>query len=342
MGRRKSARGVKADVEAAERGRIERALDKLEERLAAAPEGLHLAGLPADEPAIQSAGLPPAAAMFYRRWDGLEIAGGDATILSASQVQAATAGAEAEGRLAPGDVVIGERGRDLYVLPADPWQEGGDVVFVDEGGDRLPEASTLAHLALGWVAEASVLYGSDGEFRDELFGDDGDLLPAVKRKLLRRRLDFDPDAPRARLELARALLRDGEARAAAAELRTTLERAPELAFAHHELGHALAAQGDVAGAGEAHARAAAACRDPDLQAHFWAWAALRAAPEAQAEAIAKVLERRPHFAAEQAKAACELLEREQVAAARDVITLGLAIAPRHLELLDLQRRVAAS
>jgi tetratricopeptide (TPR) repeat protein len=342
VGRKKSTRGLETGVEAAERGRIERALDRLEERLAAAPEGLHQPGDPAEPAAIEAAGLPPAAVMFYRRFDGLEIAGGDAVILQAAQVRAATAAAEAEDRLAPGDVVIGEIGRDLFVLPADPWDEGGDVVRVDEGGDRVPEASTLAHLALGLVAEASVLYGNDGEFKDDLFGEDGDLVPAVKRRLFRRRLDFDPDAPRARLELARALLRDGEARAAAAELRTTLERAPQLSWAHHELGHALAAQGDPEGASEAHAKAAELCPDADLQAHFWAWAAMRAGPERRAAFVARVLERRPHFAAEQAKAARELLEREDVDTARDVIALGLAIAPRHLELLELQPRVATA
>lgn len=342
MGRRKSARGEDTGVDTAERGRIERALDRLEERLAAAPEGLHHAGPPATAAAIEAAGLPPAAAMLHRRYDGLEIASGDAAILATTQVLAATRVAESEGRLRPGDIVIAERGRDVYVLPADPWEEGGDVVVVDEGGDRLPEASTLAHLALGWVAEAGVLYGQDGEFRDDLFGEDGDLLPAVTRKLLRRRLDVDPDAPRARLELARALLREGEARAAAAELRTTLERAPELSWAHHELGQALAAQGDLEQASAAHRRAADTCPDPDLQAYFWAWAARRATGEAREQAAAQVLKRRPRFAAEQAKAAQELLEREEPDTARDVIALGLAIAPRNLELLELQARATGA
>lgn len=339
MGRRKAGRGAGDEVDPAARGVIERALDRLEERLRAAPYGLHRSGEPASDAAVEAAGLPPTAAMFYRRWDGLEIAIGEAAILPVAQVPEATRAAREEGRLQPGDLVVAERGRDLFVLPADPWEEGGDVVLVDEGGDRMPEASTLSHLALGWVAEAAVLYDADAEFRDDLFGEDGELLPAAERRVLRRRLDVDPDAPRPRLSLARALLRAGEARAAVAELRRTLVCAPQLAWAHHDLGRALSVLGDDPAASAAHRAAAEATTDPMLAAYFLAWAARRAGPETRGELAAQVLQRRPGFAAEQVQAARELLDRDDESSAREVVALGLSVVPGHVELLDLRQRI---
>src|SRR5690606_37316301 len=201
-----------------------------------APSGLHRVGAPADPLALARAGLPDEAAALWRRWDGIELAGGEAELLAIAEQEHATREAGEAGILREGDRVIGRYGGALLVVPADPWEEGGEVVMVEDDGERAPYASSVARLALGLVAEMSVLYDDEGEYREDLFGDDGQLTARAERRLLRRRLDFDEDAPFPRFRLAQLLRRAGEHRAARAELRRVLRCAPEFAWAHWELG----------------------------------------------------------------------------------------------------------
>ncbi len=330
-----------AGVDPDEAARIEHALDRLDDRLVGAPPGLHRVGGPASASACAEAGLSPAAAMLWTRWDGLEVGGEMARVLPVAEMGPATEAADAQGLLRPGDRVMGEVGRDLLVLPEDPWAEGADVVLIEEGGERLPEASSAAHLALGLVGEASVVFGDDGEFRDGLFGEDGDPTEATRRKVLRRRLDLDPDAPRPRLRLAQRLLAAGELRGAASELVAVLKRAPELPWAHETLGRIHEAQGDLEQARRAYQAAAEpmASIDTAAAAYFLARAARCAQGPQQEEIAARVRAQRPTFAREQVDAARALLERDARADAREVVAVGLAVSPAQVELLALREQI---
>ncbi|MEX1363981.1 MAG: tetratricopeptide repeat protein [Nannocystaceae bacterium] len=332
---------VPPGVDPEEAARIEQALIRLEERLYVAPPGLHRVGDPASAEAIAAAGLPPAAAMLWARVDGLEVGAEMSRILALAEIEGATARAEADGWLQPGDVVIGEDGRDLLVLPQDPWAEGADVVRIEEGGERLPEASTVAHLALGLLGEASVMFGDDGEYRDELFGEDGELTQAAHRRLLRRRLDCDPDAPRARLRLAQHLLAAGELRGAKGELEQVLRRAPELPWAHETQARVAIAQGSPERARRAYAKAAELVEplEPAQAAYFRAQAARFAEGDEREALVQRVRSARPGFAREQVEAAEALLEREALPQAREVVELGLVVSPGQVELLALRGRL---
>lgn len=328
-----------------EAARIEQALERLEERLMSAPPWLHRVGSPAAPPALAAAGLPPAAALLWARYDGIEVGAEMARILPLGAIDDATLAAEAEGLLRPGDRVVGEIGRDLLVLPADPYEEGADVVLVEEGGERLPEASTAAHLALGLVGEAAVLLDDEGEFRDELFDEEsGELTEPAQRRILRRRLDLDPDAPRARLRLAQLLLQAGELRAAGSELRQVLRRAPELPWAHEALGRVKEALGEAGDACRSYLAAAErmAPVDPELAAYFRARAARCAEGDERAAIAAKVKQARPEFAREQVDAARVLLERGARKDAAEVVALGLAVQPGQVELLALRGELEAA
>lgn len=313
-----------------------------------------MAGDPADEAALAASGLPPGAALVWSRWDGLLLAHGELRLLPLAELAAAQA--EAAERLAAGDRVIGERGGDVLVLAGDPHAEGADVVLVEEDGERLPHSSCVDLMVLAALGEAAALFDEEGEFQEELFGEDGELTSAAERRLLRRHLDLDPDAPLARFRLAQALRRAGELRAAAGELGQLLRRAPEFAWAHHELGRARLGLGDEAAATRAFIAAADHAAEPGLAAYFLAWACLArgTGPEGQApkdrrkrlpdraELAAQVLQRSPSFAANQEAGVREMLEAEDGPRADEMLKLGLAVVPGHLGLLSLREAVAAA
>jgi tetratricopeptide (TPR) repeat protein len=323
-------------------GRDEAVLDRIEDRLRDASDGLHTVGAPASVAALEASGIDADERAVWTRWDGIELLVGEARLLALAEIAGATEQAREAGTLKDGDLVIAERGRDLLVLPSDPWAEGAAVVRVEEAGDRSPEASSVAHLVIGWLGEIAVLYDDHGEFHDELFGEDGELVPAVERRLCRRRLDLDPDAPNARLRLAELLREAGELNAAKAELQQVIKRAPEFAWAHFALGRTLLAL-EHRDRALAAFRAAAQCHgEAGQQAWFLAWAALAADGDTRAALGKQVLALRPEFAAHQAEAVGALLEREREAQAREQLELGLAVLPGHLELLRLRGELATT
>ncbi len=322
--------------EGGEYARLEAVLDRVEDRFHDATPGLNRLGSPATREALGRCGLPRGAALLWGRWDGLDLGSGEARILPLGQLDGATQRARDEGRLQAGDRVIGGRGRDLFVLPADPWEEGADVVLVEETGERWPDATSIAHLVLGLLGEIAVLIDDEGEFREDLFGDDGELTQRAERRVLRRRLDLDPDAPAPRYRLAVALRRAGEARAARSELNRVLKAAPELAWAHHERGRALLDLGAREDAARSFVRASEILEDADLRAHFLAWAALATGSAAHAAAARACA---PAFSAHAAAGVQELVAREQVGPARELLALGLAVQPGNVELLALRDRL---
>jgi hypothetical protein len=323
--------------------------DRIEDRLRDAPLGLHQVGEPADPEALARAELPEEAVVLWRRYDGLGLGNGEARLLSLAESELATSEAKDAGILREGDRVIGETGLALLVLPADPWAEGGDVVMVEDDGERAPYASSVIRMVIGMLAEMSVLYDDEGEYRDGLFDEQGELTAKAERRLLRRRLDFDEDAPFPRFRLGQLLRRAGELRAARSELRKVLHRAPEFAWALWELGRAeleLAGSDDDPercriNARESFAAAAEKTEDRSLRALFLAWQA-RASQDSERERLARaVLELDPAFVVTREAAVREAIEDGDPERARELLELGLAIEPRHLGLLALRGAIAA-
>ncbi|WAS89875.1 tetratricopeptide repeat protein [Nannocystis punicea] len=362
-----------------ERRRVLNNLDRIEDRLRDAPDGLHDAGAPASERDLAASGLDPDVALLWGTYDGFDLGGGEARVYPLDEHAGATEAAEADGRLRPGDRVIGERGRDLLVLAADPHAEGADVVLVEEDGERLPCASSVDRMVLALLGEFSVLFDEDGEYQADLFGDDGELTSAAERRILRRHLDLDPDAPLARFRLAQSLRRAGELRGAAQELRQLLRRAPDFVWGHLELGRVRLGEAKPNDAVAAFRKAAELAADPGLRAHCLALACLalsnmsekpgpsaqgakampeKTGPSAQgskampektgasardserAALAAAVLAANPQFTAAQEAAVRDALERGDAAAADEQLALGLAVVPGHLGLLSLRPALA--
>ena len=334
-----------------ERRRVEHSLDRIEDRLRDSPDGLHMVGDPAEPRALAASPLAAAAQLLWSRWDGLDLAHGELRLYSLAEL----AVAQSDERLADGDVVIGERGGDLLVLAGDPHAEGADVVLVEEDGERLPHSSSVDLMILAALGEAAALFDEEGEYQADLFGPDGELTHAAERRLLRRHLDLDPDAPLARFRLAQSLRRDGEWRAAAQELTQLLRRAPDFAWGHHEVGRAKLGGGDAFAATRAFVEASERAREAGLAAYFLAWACLArgACPEGKVEKgrralptrealAAAVLQRSPGFAAGQEAGVRAALEDEDGARADEMLKLGLAVVPGHLGLLSLREAVASA
>ncbi len=355
-----------------ERRRVQHNLDRIEDRLRDAPEGLHAVNPPADAEALAASPLPPAARLLWGQWDGLELAAGELRLWPLAELAQADASLRAEDRLRPDDILIGERGNDILVLCADPHAEGADVVLVEEDGERLPHSAGVDLLVLAVLGEIAVLYDEEGEFQEHLFKADGQLSRTAERRLLRRHLDLDPDAPLARFRLARSLRRAGELRAAASELRQLLRRAPDFAWGQHERGRVSLALGDAADAGQAFLQASELAGDSGLRAYFLAWACLaaeaatttsstpdasapvpadskpergrskppRAKPGLDRNALsAQVLTHSPEFVRAQEAAVRAALEAEDAPRAEESLRLGLAVVPGHLGLLSLRPAV---
>lgn len=298
----------------------------------------------ADDLAEYGPDLPHA--LLWSRWDGLSLAHGGTEILPVAEHGDETRSALEQGIIAEGDRVIGCVGADLLVIPSDPWEDGADVLLVDDEGQRGPYASTVERLVLAAIAESAVIYDDDGEFRDEIFEDESDQYTSkIRRRMLRRRLDMDPDAPLPRFELAQNLAAAGEWRAAATELTRVVELAPNFNWAHHELGCVLQTladaeqpgQGTCRKAASAHAEAAELSSDPSSKAYFLAWACLASPAGDEREARARqVLALEPNFPKQQEAAVHELIADGHAERAQIHLRLGLAVQPRHLGLMNVR------
>jgi tetratricopeptide (TPR) repeat protein len=325
------------DLSRGELRRLDAALDRIEERLRSAAPGLHEAGPPAGPRALEQAPLDAADRGLWARWDGLSLGHGDARLFPLAEIEGDTLAARDAGLIRAGDVVVGERGRALLVRSHDPWEDGADIVAVEEDGERAPEASTLPLLVLGLLGEASILFDEDGEWNEGLFGEDGALTSDSERRLLRRRLDVDPDAPLARFRLAQLLRRAGEHRAAVAELEGVLRRAPGFVWCHLELGRALLALDDRPAAERIFEGAVKHAHEAGLAGLCHAMAALASDGEARESHAAAALDAYPGLPAAHEAGAREALEESDLARAHELVDVGLAVAPRHLGLLALAR-----
>jgi hypothetical protein len=116
--------------------------------------------------------------------------------------------------------------------------------------------------------------------------------------------------------------------------------APQFAWAHFELGRALLDLDEPSAGARSFASAAELAEDPGLRAHFVAWQARGSEGERRQALAAKVLELDPGFVGAQEAGLREALENGDPQA-RDLLALGLAVAPNHLGLLSLRGAVEA-
>ncbi len=295
-------------------------------RLGRHPEGMHRLGEPAR---LLDAELPASLAAVYRELDGGELFHETLVLFPSHEL-----------RVEEGVIRVGEVDGDELTVAAD----SGEVWRLEaDTGERVPEGTGLDRWLAGFVAAEETLYGDDGEFRDGVFTEDGDLVPEAAEARERAAIKRDRGAVGPRWRLSRALARLGRLEKARDELEEVVASRPDFGWALYDLarlserlGDLEAAQADAEAAGEA---------DPDYEyaGLFFAHAARIAARRGD-EAARRVLAGRaqdawPDLARAQREGAAERLEEGAIDEARELLDVALALAPRDLKALELSRRI---
>ena len=300
-------------------------LDRVFEQLEAAPAGLHDVAPPA---ARLPSGLPEPLIDFYARCDGARLFLDSVELAPSAEVE--LRGEHWRfGSLEDEDLLIDARGRI--------WRS-------DESLDDLVcEGTRLDRWLAGVVEAIAMLYDDEGEFVDDSFDEDGELLPAVGERQLRAMMKRDPGAPGPRWRLGHALLAQDNIAEGRAELEEVVASEPGFAWAWLDLAKVSERLGELPGAiDEARAAAEAAAGHPQagyFQAQL-ARLAGRAGDEAtRAAAARRAAELAPELKAAQLAGARESLEAGDLASARGLIDLLRAVWPRDLEVLELAGRV---
>jgi hypothetical protein len=301
----------------------------IRERLSRFPAGMHRLAEPAR---LLDAGLAPGMAEVYRELDGGELFHESLILVSSREI------GRDEGFFQVGQI----EGDELWVAP-----DSGEVWrFEEDTGERIQEGSRLDRWLLGAIDAEGTLYGDDGEFRDGIFDEDGELTAEAAVRRERAALKRDRRAVGPRWRLARGLSRQGKLEEARDELEEVVALAPafpwamyDLARLSEQLGDLEAAQQDAEAAGDV---------DPAYEhaGLFWAHAARIAARRGEESArerlAARALGAWPELVRAQREGAVERLEDGALDEARELIDVALALAPRDLETLALRRRADAA
>jgi hypothetical protein len=303
-------------------------LDRVFALLDEAPAGLHDLEPPA---AKLPSGLPEPLIELYARCDG--------------------------GRLFVDAIELLASAEVVMDAPA-KWRFGavdGDAVTVDHRGriwrfdpsldDDVLDGTTLDRWLAGIVEATGLVYDRDGEFAEDVFGEDGEIEPAVRESQLRAQLKRDPAAPAPRWRLAHALLEQGASDDARNELEQVVADDAAFAWAWLDLARISERIGELGGAvDEARMGAQTAEGTQHPQAgYFWAQLARLASRTGdellRAEAATKTSLLAPDLKRSQLEGARASLEAGDTASAKGLVELLRAVWPRDLEVLELARKM---
>jgi tetratricopeptide (TPR) repeat protein len=231
----------------------------------------------------------------------------------------------------------------------------GDAIAIDHRGriwrtdesieDEVCEGTRLDRWLAGQLAALALVYDHDGEYADDVFDEDGEILPIVREKQLRAQLKRDAGAPGPRWRLAHALLAQGALEDARNELEQVVADDPAFVWAWLDLARVSERLGEARGAiDEARMAAEAAEGVQHPQAgYFWAQVArlaLRVTDElVRAQAATKASLLAPDLKRAQLAGARESLAAGDTDSAKGLVELLRAVWPRDLEVLELARKL---
>jgi hypothetical protein len=302
-------------------------LDRVFSKLEDAPPGLHDVEPP--NPELPN-GLPGPLIELYARCDGARIFVESIEIL-------------------PSHAVTYEHGRWLFA------QVDGDAISIDPKGkiwrndesieDDICEGTRVDRWLAGQVDALDLVFDRDGEYADDVFDEEGEILAVIREQQLRAQLKRDAAAPGPRWRLALVLLEQGAVEDARNELEQVVADDPVFAWAWLDLARVSERLGELGGAiDEARmaAEAAEGVQHPQ-GGYFWsqvARIASRAGDEmVRAEAATKASLLAPDLKRAQIEGARERIDAGDKASAKGLVDLLRAVWPRDLEVLELSRRV---
>ena len=307
----------------------EHGLDRILGVLDAAPPGLHDLDPPGPD---LPKGLPEPLIELYARCDGGRIFLDTIEIAPAREVTMPT---PARWRFATieGDAIsIDHRGKI--------WRN-------DEAlDDEICDGTRIDKWLAGVIDATALLYDGDGEFAEDVFDEEGELLPAVHERQLRAHLKRDPAAPGPRWRLGHALLAQGAMEDARNELEQTVADDPAFAWAWLDLGRISERLGDLGNALDEIRMAAETAEgvQHEQAGYFWAQLArlanLTGDELLRAQAATKTSLLAPSLKSAQLAGVRESLDAGDTVSAKGLLDLLKAVWPRDLEVLDLARRIA--
>lgn len=300
---------------------LERILDALERY----PEGVHRLNEPAY---LLDTAIPESLAEVYRGFDGGDLFHESMTLRPSAQL------AKHGERLLVGEVA----GDELFV------DRDGAVYRREEGGPILPEATAFDRWLSGYVDAEALVYDGDGEFRDNVFTDGGELELEVAVQRERAMLKRDPKGPGPRYRLGLLMVDAGRVDDARERFEEVVADCPDHPFAWLELSKISQKLGELDNAIDEIAEAARVDGDGDLAPLLWAGAARLAAElgdaERQREYAARALEAEPGLVDQLIRGAESELAEGFTSEAAGLLALARPLAPRHLRVLDLSRKIA--
>jgi hypothetical protein len=231
----------------------------------------------------------------------------------------------------------------------------GDAIAIDPKGriwradesieDDVVDGTRLDRWLAGQLDALALMYDGDGEYADDLFDEDGELLPTIREQQLRAQLKRDAAAPGPRWRLAQLLLDQGADVSARDELEQVVADDPVFAWAWLDLARVSERIGEGRNSlDEARMAAEAAEGAQHAQAgYFWAQLArlaVRAGDElVRAEAATKASLLAPDLKRAQIEGARERLAAGDTASAQGLLDLLRAVWPRDLEVLQLAQQL---
>lgn len=292
-----------------------------------APPGLHDVDPPTDDLPV---GLPGPLIELYAHCDGARIFGESVEIVASADVEE-------------------ENNRWRFAI------SDGDPLFLDRKGkvwrneesieDDVCEGTRIDRWLAGMLDALDLVFDGDGEFAEDVFDEDGEMLPIIREKQLRAQLKRDSAAPAPRWRLAQVLLDQGAVQEARNELEQVVASDPAFSWAWLDLARVSEKLGEASGAvDEARMAAEAAEGVQHPQAgYFWSHVARLAARTGndmvRAEAATKASLLAPDLKRAQIDGVRQCLDSGDTESAKGLLELLRAVWPRDLEVLELARRV---